>query len=179
MGEDTWGPWGFLGSIASALGTAGQLFTRPCLFPSLCLEVPGAAYGCMARPSSPPISVSRIPRFMSIPGTYMSLPGGGEGPCVGCSSKWPLQSVKMPRRPGRPQSRDLGSQLASPRAMRHGRHLPECVLYNTGKDGENFELGSHMAKNGLKNPDLVSTSQIGGFHQPHQTPALNSEDRAA
>lgn len=75
---------------------------------------------------------------------------------------------------------ELGFQLASPRAMRHGRYLPECVLYNTGKDGKNFELGSHMAKNGLETPDLpVSTSQVAGFHQPHQTPALNSEDRVA
>lgn len=40
MGEDTWGPWCFLGSIASALGTEDQRFPA-----SLCLEVPGAAYG--------------------------------------------------------------------------------------------------------------------------------------
>lgn len=46
-----------------------------------------------------------------------------------CSSELALQLVKMPKRPGKPQCKDLGvpvqrpgwgSQLASSRAMRHG-----------------------------------------------------------
>lgn len=44
-----------------------------------------------------------------------------------CSSELALQLVKMPKRPGRPQCKDLGSQLASSRAMRHGKCLPECA----------------------------------------------------